>query len=242
MSAVWPVLLTWWRKKKWESPSVSASYLCLSVSTPLLPLSSAAVHPAPLAVCMTPSQQINHSSPGGQPLCSSAYCCRLPCLCGNDVLWAASTWPCFDTAENSWLFWLRSEPHHSTLRFLHGLFSRQWPQRFKHATEQDAGPLCHQLMISPSLPECLEQTPIRAVVLRGREWAGGIRYSQKNTEHSRVQANQIVYDTTVKLFIGHRGDNSSLLTARWYKISTELWFGEWSAFVCLISTFRTVLL
>lgn len=100
-----------------EEKSASSLSVCLSSSSSP---SSAAEHPVPLAACVHLSQQINHSSPGGWPLCG----CKLPCLLGNYVLRAASVWPCSDTAE---LFWLCSKPHCSTFHFLHELFSRQRP-------------------------------------------------------------------------------------------------------------------
>ena len=139
--------------------------ICLSFLPPrsslLPPLSSAAVHPAPLAACMAPSQQINHSSPGGRALCSSARCCTLLCLRGNSALWATSTWPCFDTAVSGWVFGLCGEPHHSSSSsfsffFLHELFFQTMTTE-THRHKQDAGPLCHQLMITAVLPERLEQ-------------------------------------------------------------------------------------
>lgn len=159
-TAVWPVSHTWQRKKKWESPSVPAS--CLSS---LHPPPSAAVHPAPLSACTLPPQQINHSSPGGQALCSSAR----SRLRGNGALGAPSTWPWFDTAVKGWLFWLWSEPRRSTFHFLHELFSRQWPQRLTRASKQDAGSLCHQLMITALLPE----EDMDWAVIRVRRWKGG---------------------------------------------------------------------
>lgn len=60
-----------------------------------------------------------------------------------------------------------------------------------------AGLLCHELMIMCLLPERLEQTAIRDIVFRS---SGGVRHplQGQNTGFIRAQANQIVYNTTVK--------------------------------------------
>lgn len=149
--------------------SESFSFACLSACLPRLhPPSSAAVHPPPLAACVFLPQQINHSSPGGRALCSSARCCRLLCSawerCVTSYVHMTLFWRC-----SEWLLvWtLCGEPHHSTFHSLHELFSRQWPQRLTHASKQDAGLLCHQLINRALLPGCLEGAVIRDIVFGG---------------------------------------------------------------------------
>lgn len=104
-------------------------------------------------------------------------------------------------------------------------------QRLTHATKQDAGPLCHQLMITTLLPESLEQAVIRDIVFR--RGGGGCQTPAAGAEHGAFQglgkSNCLQHNSeSVSCVLESRGGNSSLLTAQWHR-ATEMWFsGCWT--------------